>query len=107
MTFQIAILAASLAVLAAQVWHLRKSATNLTDQSRNLVQNKIDTFIADDVAAYVEKRVRAEVGKWAFSGGAGGRIAVYQYCVRCATRSASWSMIPDEGPICTMCIERS
>lgn len=52
----------------------------------------------------VTDRIKAEVGKWVFgTGAASGHVAIYQYCSRCATRTAKWRMVPDEGPVCEVC----
>ena len=74
--------------------------SQLTDKLNHHIEHALD----DDFRATVDARVKAEVSKWVFGGEAGGRIAVYQYCVRCSTRSPVWSMIPDEGPVCEACI---
>lgn len=53
----------------------------------------------------VDARVKAEMAKWAFSGGVGGAIAAQQYCVRCAVQTPRWAMLPDEGPVCAKCLD--
>ena len=83
MTLELIVLSGCIITFAAQIWVLKRESK------------------------FVENRVKAEIGKWAFTGGAGGAIAVWQYCVRCAEKSSVWSMIPDEGPICAKCIEKS
>lgn len=52
--------------------------------------------------ALVDARIKAEVVKWVFAGGA-GRVGAVQYCPKCLKPSSKWRVIPDEGPVCEKC----
>lgn len=103
--------AALLDTVTTQITGFNSRYNNLaheTAASTAVLVAKADTAIEDiknTFGGMIDARVKAEMGKWAFSGGAGGALAVHQYCTRCAVKSARWSMIPDEGPVCAMCLE--
>ncbi len=85
-------------------WLLKKELAAI--ESRLTV--RADDAIASIHATFhqmVDAKVKAEMAKWAFSGGAGGALAAIQYCYRCNEKVARWSMIPDEGPVCAKCLD--